>query len=320
MLVASGVSIALQLDPWPRYTSPPEKFQSRIPRDVDSTTDPKTESLLMSIYDVLMLIVLGGAIFIGWWKGIAWQVASIVSIALSYFVALNFRGTVAPMISVEEPWNKAIAMFLLFIGTALAVWILFGFIRTTIEKMQLKSWDRQAGALLGAIKGGLLCMVITLFGVTILGEANKRAIINSHSGRMITKGINRLAVAVPEELRVKIDGYLNDFNDEVDKHHDPNVTSPPIQFPNMAGGENSGSTFGFGNQHNHEYQGTVTTGGSPNNGGIYYDGSVQIGSGSNVSYPNNTNSNSNNGSIINWEGVGDRVLEAARDSLDGNRQ
>src|SRR5262245_36460026 len=45
----------------------------------------------MQAYDVLMLIVLGLAIVWGAWKGLAWQIASIASIGVSYFVALHFR-------------------------------------------------------------------------------------------------------------------------------------------------------------------------------------------------------------------------------------
>jgi len=180
------------------------------------------------MYDILMLAVLLGAVFLGMWKGLAWQVASLTSVVLSYFVASNFWPMLAPMISVDPPLNEFIAMFILFLGTALAVWIVFGFVRKTIESMSLKSWDRQAGALVGAIKGAALCMVITLFAVTLLGDNNKQAIINSTSGRLITKAINQAAAAVPEHMREKIDSYLKKYNDDVDRNFDPDLPNSSI--------------------------------------------------------------------------------------------
>ncbi len=183
----------------------------------------------MSIYDSLMLVVLGGAILMGMWKGLAWQVASLVSLFLSYFVASNFWPMLAPLIAVDPPLNEFIAMFALFLGTALGVWIVFGFVRKTIEKMAIKSWDRQAGAAVGAVKGLLICIVITMFSVTLLGDETKRAIVNSSSGRVLTSIINRLAFAVPENMRETIGSYVKKYNDEFDKHYDPDAPISPIE-------------------------------------------------------------------------------------------
>lgn len=259
----------------------------------------------MSIYDILMLLVLGGAIFIGWWKGFAWQIASLVSIFLSYFVALNFRGILTPMITVEEPWNEAIAMFGLFLATALVVWIVFGFIRKNIEKLHLKTWDRQAGAIVGFVKGSLICILITFFAVTILGEQTKVNIVNSRSGRLITGAINRLAVAVPSNIREKIDSYLIDYNNTVNEHHDPNHVPAPISFPGTNG----------------QFVGSVTTGGPAPTGQIYFDSAtqqwVQVVPPPSQGQVNQGQPNNSNG-IINQ--VGDAVWNAARDSITGNQQ
>ena len=44
----------------------------------------------MQTYDIIMLIVLAAALAFGAWKGLAWQVASFVSMFASYFVAAQF--------------------------------------------------------------------------------------------------------------------------------------------------------------------------------------------------------------------------------------
>lgn len=184
----------------------------------------------MSIYDILMLIVLGGAIFFGYWKGLAWQVASLASIVVSYIVANNFHGFISPYFDIGEPWNKFAAMLVLFLGTSLLVWLAFGYLRNTIEDMKLKGFDHQVGAILGAFKGGLLCMVITLFAVTLLPDSLQRSIIGSRSGHFIARSINQLSVVVPKEIHAVIDERLQDFNQQFVEHNlDP---SAPLTIDN----------------------------------------------------------------------------------------
>ena len=74
----------------------------------------------MQAYDVFMITVLMAAIAWGAWKGLAWQIASIASIGLSYFVAVNFRGPVAKLFHYDPPeWNNFLAMLVLYLGTSL---------------------------------------------------------------------------------------------------------------------------------------------------------------------------------------------------------
>ncbi|HMO13108.1 MAG TPA: CvpA family protein [Pirellulaceae bacterium] len=182
----------------------------------------------MSTFDILILVILFGAIFLGFWKGLAWQIASFASLILSYLVASNFWPVLASRITIEPPLNEFIAMFALFLGTSLVVWIVFGFVRKSIERMALKSWDRQAGAIVGAIKGLCISILVTMFAVTLLGDNHRKAIVNSTSGRVITNIINRLAVVVPDNMRTQIASYVIRFNEEVDRHHDPTQQNSPF--------------------------------------------------------------------------------------------
>ena len=77
----------------------------------------------MQTYDIIMLVVLAAAAIFGAIKGLAWQIASMSSVFVSYFVAVNFREPVSRMISAGRPWNMFLAMLILFVGTALAIWI-----------------------------------------------------------------------------------------------------------------------------------------------------------------------------------------------------
>ncbi len=199
---------------------------------------------MFATYDIVMLVVLAGAIAFGFWKGLAWQVASLAAVFASYFVAVSFRGVLTPMISVNPPLNGFIAMLILYVGTSLVIWLAFGAVRRNIERMQLKEFDRQSGALLGALKGALLCMVITMFAVTVAGENSRRAVIQSKSGNLIARSINQLSAVVPADLHKVLDPYFSKFNERLTEPLPPETapgnwtfgqaaaaTSPPASTP-----------------------------------------------------------------------------------------
>lgn len=171
----------------------------------------------MGIYDLMMLAIVAGSILFGLWKGLAWQVASLASIFVSYFVALNFRGPLSGWISASEPWNRFAAMFILFLGTSLIIWMGYGYMKQTIQRMQLRGFDSQAGAILGAVKGVLLCMLITLFAVTLFGSRVRSAVVASRSGGYIASAINRFNSTVPHELHAVLDGHVQQFNQNLDE-------------------------------------------------------------------------------------------------------
>jgi len=176
----------------------------------------------MQVYDLIMLVVLVSAALFGAWKGMAWQLASVTSIVLSYIVAVQFRDSMAGHIDAPPPWNRFLAMLLLYAGTSLAVWVAFRMIAGTIEKAKLKSFDSQMGALVGIAKGILLCVVITLFAVRLLGESERRVIINSNSGYYIAQLLNRSKAILPEEISKVIDPYVHNLDERLDD------TPPPI--------------------------------------------------------------------------------------------
>jgi len=169
----------------------------------------------MAIYDIIMLLVIGAAILFGYWKGLAWQIASLAAIVVSYFVSYQFRDRLAQYISAQAPWNRIAAMLILFLGTSLVIWTIYAILSKSIQKMELKGFDRQAGALLGAAKGILLCMVITMFSVSLLGEKAHDAIHNSRSGRYIVWGIDQISGVVPPEIAKYIQPHVDRFHEAI---------------------------------------------------------------------------------------------------------
>jgi len=170
----------------------------------------------MEVYDLIMLGVLVFATLFGAWKGLAWQIASISSIFASFFVACQFRESVASMIQARPPWNKFLAMLIIYLGCSLAIWVAFRLVSDLVNRVRLKEFDRHAGAVLGFTRGVLWCVIITLFAVTLLGQAQQQAIVQSRSGYWIALLLDRSHAVIPEEIHQVLAPYIHSLDERLE--------------------------------------------------------------------------------------------------------
>lgn len=162
-------------------------------------------------YDLLMVVVIFICTLFGAWKGVAWQVAALASVVVSSLVAIHSSGPLAPLISAHEPWNRFFAMLALYIFTSLTIWMAFRLLAGIIDRVQLKEFDRQLGALFGAAKGVLWCLVITFFSVT-LSDTARQAVLHSRSGQYTALLIQHGEPVLPTEVRAVIGKYLDELD------------------------------------------------------------------------------------------------------------
>jgi membrane protein required for colicin V production len=170
----------------------------------------------MQLYDLIMIAVLVGAAFLGAWQGFAWQVASFSSIVVSFFMSHQLRHSVARFFN-EEPtlWDRILAMLIVYLVISLAIWVVFRFIAQILDRLKLKEFDRHTGAVVGFAKGVMLCVVITLFAVTLLGEQTRESIVKSLSGYYIAVLIDRAGPLMPDEVREVVAPYVQNFETQL---------------------------------------------------------------------------------------------------------
>jgi membrane protein required for colicin V production len=189
----------------------------------------------MQSYDLIMVLVLVAATVFGFWKGMAWQIASLASLVVSYFASLKFSGQLAPMFGDHAPLNRFIAMLAIYVGTSFIIWTLFRLVAGVIDKVRLESFDRQLGAMFGFAKGALLCIVITFFAVASLPPAQGEAIVASQSGRYIVALLDKSHSVFPPEIHQIIDPYLNKIEQQLNPGSQPQpgmqTTWPQPQVP-----------------------------------------------------------------------------------------
>lgn len=183
----------------------------------------------MQSYDMLMLVVLVCATVFGFWKGVAWQIASLASLVVSYFAALRFSEQLAPTFGDSAPLNRFIAMAVIYAVTSFVIWTGFRLISGIIDKVRLEAFDKQLGAMFGFAKGVLLCVAITFFAVTLLPPTQGQMIVDSQSGRYIVALLNKTDSVVPPELHEVIDPYLQKVQERLNPGHQTNWPSTAQQ-------------------------------------------------------------------------------------------
>ena len=171
----------------------------------------------MQIYDILMLAILAFATWRGYRKGLVWQIAWIASIGISYYVAYRFRDQVALHIALDDPWRTLVAMLVLYIATSLVIWFIFQNVNKVIENAKLKDFDQQLGAILGLVKGAALCVVITLFAVSLLQPDMTQYIVNSHSAGYVARVLDKSQPFMPHQLQQIVAPYLKKAEDRLNK-------------------------------------------------------------------------------------------------------
>jgi membrane protein required for colicin V production len=199
----------------------------------------------MQTYDLVMLAVLVFATIFGFWKGLAWQVASLASLVVSYFAALKFADKLAPMVSEHAPFNKFVAMLIIYAGASLAIWMLFRVVAGVIDGVKLKEFDRQMGALVGFAKGVLICIAITFFAVSLLGQVQRDKILASRSGHYIVRVLDKADAVAPPEIKGVIGPYIDKINQRLDPSYQPNPQQD-LQDLQKLWGEQAGGAAGAG--------------------------------------------------------------------------
>lgn len=184
----------------------------------------------MQGYDLFMLVVMLFAVVRGYGKGLAWQISSLASIFVSYFVAYRFKELVMPIVEMPDPWRGAISMMILFVASSLVIWLLFQSVRGAIEKAKLKDFDQQLGAIFGGVKGALWCTVITLAALTFLGQSASPYIVNSRSGGYIARLLANSKQLMPVEVRQVVQPYIEHAENQLQERL-PQEVEFPLESP-----------------------------------------------------------------------------------------
>jgi membrane protein required for colicin V production len=129
----------------------------------------------MTQFDYIVLVIIILSVLLGWWRGLVYEILSLLSWITSYFVAKSWVAEFAPYMPdvLESDTLKSAAAFMAVFVTTL---ILCGIAAWALNKL-VKSFgldwrtDGVLGAFFGFLRGCLLVLLIVLFaGLTKLPQ------------------------------------------------------------------------------------------------------------------------------------------------------
>lgn len=156
----------------------------------------------MAALDWVFVAILAASLLLGAWRGLVYEVLSLVSWIAAFVLAQLFAPDVAavlPMGQAPEVARYAAAFVLVFIVVVFAGGLLAWLIKKAVEAVGLRPVDRVLGAGFGVLRGALLLMAIA---IVVNMTSFKRADWweESKAAEISTAAVKQLKPVLPERF------------------------------------------------------------------------------------------------------------------------
>ena len=119
----------------------------------------------MTPLDWILAGVLVFSLLLGAWRGLVYEVLSVLGWAASFYAAQWFAPQVAlllPWQSASEPVRYAAAFALVFIAAVFVAGLLAALLKSLVDAIGLRPVDRTLGAAFGVLRGMILLLAATV--------------------------------------------------------------------------------------------------------------------------------------------------------------
>ena len=156
----------------------------------------------MTAVDWILLGVLGFSMLLGAWRGLMYEVLSVLGWVVSFFVAQWFAPDLAtrlPVQSASDPVRYAAAFVLIFIGAVFAAGLLAFVVKKLVAAVGLAPIDRVLGAAFGVLRGVILLLAATVvIDMTALKSSSWWQ--ESKGAPVLTATLKALKPVLPEQF------------------------------------------------------------------------------------------------------------------------
>lgn len=119
----------------------------------------------MAVLDWLILALLLVSLLLGAWRGLVYEVLSVLSWLAAFVLAQWLAPDVAarlPMAGSAEPVRYAAGFVLVFVAAAFAGGLLAWLVKKLVEAVGLRPVDRTLGAAFGLLRGAVLLLALAV--------------------------------------------------------------------------------------------------------------------------------------------------------------
>lgn len=156
----------------------------------------------MTAVDWILLGVLVFSMLLGAWRGLMYEVLSVLGWAVSFYVAQWFAPDLAtrlPVQSASDPVRYAAAFVLIFIASVFAAGLLAFLVKKLVAAIGLAPVDRVFGAAFGVLRGIILLLAATVvINMTALKTGSWWQ--ESKGAPLLTAALHTLKPLLPEQF------------------------------------------------------------------------------------------------------------------------
>ena len=138
----------------------------------------------MNVVDIILVVLIAGAAINGFVKGFFVELASIASLILGIWAAVEFSGLVQQWLSKYLNWSndsmRLAAFILIFVFVVILVHLIATLTEKFVKAIALSIFSRLAGAIFGALKAAFILSILMIivskienFTITIIPEKAK---------------------------------------------------------------------------------------------------------------------------------------------------
>ena len=160
-------------------------------------------ALSVAVFDWICVAVLLASLLLGAWRGLVYEVMSVLGWVASFILAQMFAGALAahvPLASATDEVRYAVAFVVLFVlGAFVGGWVA-SLVRRLANAVGLRPVDRTLGAVFGVLRGVVLLLVVAVV-VTTTPLHEGAWWQDSFSARWSTDVLGQLKPVLPEVFR-----------------------------------------------------------------------------------------------------------------------
>jgi uncharacterized membrane protein required for colicin V production len=177
--------------------------------------------------DIVILVMLGLGAGLGFWSGLLWQVARVVSLGLALYATILLNEPATNFLNesvrgIDTRVAQGAAYVAVFLAVFLTMFLLTRLLHKTIKATHLEMLDRLLGALLGSAKMSVLVALLCT-GLAALSVPQTREWMSaSKLAPLFVRATEASVAMIPDEYRSRANDSLQRFRDALR----PGLTPP----------------------------------------------------------------------------------------------
>lgn len=156
----------------------------------------------MNAVDGLLLLVLLVSAVVGMWRGLVYEVLSLMAWVAAFVLAQAYAGDVArrlPLDGLSAELRTAAAFALVFVASAFAGGFLAWLVKKLVAAVGLRPIDRVLGSVFGLLRGAVVLLAVTVVvGMTPLRD--QPGWKSSQVAQVLDVGVHTLRPLLPEPV------------------------------------------------------------------------------------------------------------------------